>query len=183
MADITPREQLPVRVTPLGGDILDVQDTTGATWYKITLTAIAEFARNVIRQTSNTWTGTQNFTGATITVPVAAGPTEPVTLTQLGTKQNSISSSNTEIIYNNGGNIVGATFALLDNSNQSMIIQGAAQEPTFNASQGFLRLEEEFTPTGPSDGTGSDGDITHDRDYIYMKTAGTWKRSPIFTSF
>ncbi len=41
-----------------------------------------------------------------------------------------------------------------------------------------LRLDQPFTPTGTADAAGVRGDIAWDEDYIYVKTAGGWRRAP-----
>jgi hypothetical protein len=52
-----------------------------------------------------------------------------------------------------------------------------------NGAHGYeqLRLHDSYTPTSPGDSNGETGDIAWDDDYIYVKTAGGWKRADLST--
>lgn len=44
-----------------------------------------------------------------------------------------------------------------------------------------LRLRLSYTPSSSADANGNTGDVCWDTDYIYVKTASGWKRSPLST--
>lgn len=156
--------------TLVNTDIMPVQDSAGASWYKTTLAALKEFLYTEILGTSNTWTSPQTFeddislNGNTITdLANGVNSSDAVTVSQLGTKQDSINSNSSEVIVNFNGDIKGSTILKTDEGN------------------GFLNITPIRIPTSTGDSLGSTGDITFDRNFIYIKTTDGWKRATLST--
>lgn len=173
--------------TALGTDIASLQDTTGANWYKITLTNLYTWVKNVLIAAAHTWTAIQTFSlgidvNSSKITSLANGTAsdDAVNKSQLDTKQNTISSNDTEVIINNGGTLSGDTGFTYDDSDKSLTVTGTAEQKSLTLANGFINTKD-FTPSGTADATGQVGDECKDENYFYRKTSAGWKRSLLET--
>ena len=152
--------------TLVNTDIMPVQDSAGASWYKTTLAALKSFLYTEILGTINTWTGSNTFSHP-VTIPDGTASTHAVTKSQMeaadSLKQDSISSNDTEVIFNNAGTIMGSSYLRIKEY------------------EGLFNFKTNYIPTSSGDTLGEENDVTFDRDYIYVKTVAGWKRASLLT--
>ena len=121
--------------------------------------------------------------------------------TMIGTRSgfSSTGSSNVFIGYNAGYNESGSNMLYVENTNSSTPLIGgnfssnrvgintpaasvaATLQVTGSTGYAQLNLATTYTPTGSADALGSNGDVSYDANYIYIKVGGSWKRAALST--
>lgn len=169
--------------TLVNTDIMPVQDSAGASWYKTTLAALKNFLYTEILGTENTWTEIQTFNeeidgdlagnAATATKLATARTIGGVSFD--GTANINLPGVNTAGNQNTSGKAATA-------GNADTVTNGAYTNAanTFTQTQKFnngVQNIPDYTGTLPAssaDTMGTVGDEIHWRGKIYRKTATGW---------
>lgn len=162
-------------------DIMAVQDAAGASWYKISLTALRAFLYDSMLAVANTWTAIQTFTlgidvNSSKITRLSAGTTDTdaVNKGQMDTADGLLlpkSGGTMTGRINMGNNKITGLAAAVSSGDAMRFDEAIKKSTTLNA----LNIPELVTaPSSSSDTIGSIGDFGWKGQDLYLKSTVGW---------